>query len=299
MKNIKAVLLFFITLISISTFAQTPAQQLKAIFNANTKQILIAAHRGDWRSAPENSVQALQNSIAKGFDLMELDVKLSKDSVLVVMHDNTLDRSTNGKGKPSDYTLIELKKMRLKNGLGRTTDHQIPTLEEMMKIAKGKILINVDKGNLYLPQVFSVLKSTGTTDQTIVNVTDNTPYDKLKATNVIPSDAYIMAVVGMTKPDALQVIKSYQAHAKSVIQPIFDTDTLVNLNELPKIATQQVIWLNSLWPSLNGGHDDDRAVEKNEKEASWGWLIQKKPSIIQTDRPEELLKYLRARKLHP
>ncbi|MES2653919.1 MAG: glycerophosphodiester phosphodiesterase family protein [Bacteroidota bacterium] len=299
MKNIKAALLFFITSISIPALAQTPAQQLKAIFNANAKQILIAAHRGDWRSAPENSVQALQNSIAKGFDLMELDVKLSKDSVLVVMHDNTLDRSTNGKGKPSDYTLVELKKMRLKNGLGRTTDHQIPTLEEMMKIAKGKILINVDKGNLYLPQVFSVLKSTGTTDQTIVNVTDNTPYDKLRATNIIPSDAYIMVVVGMTKPDALQVIKSYQGHAKSVIQPIFDTDTLANLNELPKIAAQQVIWLNSLWPSLNGGHDDDRAVEKNEKEASWGWLIQKKPTIIQTDRPEELLKYLRARKLHP
>lgn len=298
MKNIIANLLFLAQLIAIQALGQNPSQKLKEVFNANPKQILVAAHRGDWRDAPENSVQALRNSIAKGFDLMELDVKLSKDSVLIVMHDNTLDRSTNGKGKPGDYTVAELKTFRLRNGLGRVTDHQIPTLEEMMKIAKGKILINVDKGHTYLSHVFAVLAATGTIDQTIVNVGDNIAYDKLKDLSQIPEHAYIMVVVGMDRPEALTVIKSYQKKPKSIIQPIFATDTLASLHDLPKIAQKQVLWLNSLWPSLNGGHDDDRAVEKNEKQASWGWLIDKKPSILQTDRPEELLKYLRAQKLH-
>ncbi len=214
------------------------------------------------------------------------------------MHDNTLDRSTSGKGKPGDYTLAELKKLRLRNGLGRVTEHQIPTLEEMMKIAKGKILINVDKGNMYLRQVFAVLATTGTTDQTIVNVTENTPYDQLRANYHLPLNAYLMVVVAMNRPDALSVIKSYQANPKSIIQPIFATDTLVNLKKLPVIAEKQVIWLNSLWPSLNGGHDDDRAVEKDQKQESWGWLIDKRPKIIQTDRPDQLLRYLRAKKLH-
>lgn len=298
MNNRNIAILLFLSLLYIPTFGQNPVQKLKGIFDPSTKHILVAAHRGDWRSAPENSVQALQNCIAKGFDLMELDVKLSKDSVLVVMHDNTLDRSTNGKGKPSDYTLAELKKFKLKNGLGRVTEHQIPTLAEMMLIAKGKILINVDKGNNYLREVFEVLSATGTTNQTIVNVTDNTPYSQLKASVRIPDDVYIMVVVGMVKPGALSVISSYQEHKKSIIQPIFDTDTLSNLTELPKIAAKQVLWLNSLWPSLNGGHDDDRAVEKNQKQESWGWLIEHQPRIIQTDRPEELMQYLKMRKLH-
>lgn len=298
MKIFNAILVFFVGLIAVPALAQNPAQKLQSIFKPNSKQILVAAHRGDWRSAPENSAQALQNSIAKNFDLMELDVKLSKDSVLVVMHDNTLDRSTNGKGKPGDYTLAELKKLRLRNGLGRVTNHQIPTLEEMMKISKGKILINVDKGDMHLPQVFAVLAATGTTNQTIVNVPEHISYHQLKANTNLPDSVYLMVVVRMNKPDALDVIKSYEANPKSVIQPIFDTDTLSSLKELPKISQKQVIWLNSLWPTLNGGHDDDRAVEMNEKQESWGWLIDKKPSILQTDRPEDLLKYLKERKLH-
>ena len=53
------------------------------------------------------------------------------------------------------------------------------------------------------------------------------------------------------------------------------------------------IWLNSLWPSLNAGHDDDRAVELEEPNQSWGWLLEQGASLIQTDRPAPLLNYLK------
>ncbi|MCZ4225424.1 hypothetical protein [Pedobacter rhodius] len=79
---------------------------------------------------------------------------------------------------------------------------------------------------------------------------------------------------------------------------MFDTDTLKNLNTILQIAQKQVIWLNSLWPSLNGGHDDDRAVEENQKQESWGWLIAKQPSILQSDRPADLLIYLKHKGFH-
>lgn len=258
----------------------------------------MASHRGDWRNAPENSMQALSNSIEKGFDLMELDVKMSRDSVMVVMHDNTIDRSTNGKGKVGDYTLEELKKFRLKNGLGRVTGHQIPTLSEMMLAAKGRILINVDKGNDHLDLVFKVLGETSTLDQAIVNVGDDMPYAALRAKNNIPKDAYLMVVVNAKNKDMQALINSYASNKKTVIQPIFDTDTLANLKYFKESKHNHLIWLNSLWPSLNGGHDDDRAVEKNEKEESWGWLIAYKPVFLQTDRPAELLIYLKKKGLH-
>jgi glycerophosphoryl diester phosphodiesterase len=296
-KRFLTLLILFVAGASIA-FAQQPATKLNDVFSGKSKSILVAAHRGDWRKAPENSLKALQSCIEQGFDMMELDVKMTKDSVLVVMHDQTIDRTTNGKGKVSDYTLEEIRKFRLRNGLGRVTLNEIPTFKELMLVAKGKILINVDKGNDHLELVFNVLNETGTTNQSIVNIGDNLELQKLTQTEKIPSDAYIMVVVNMAKPEALDIIKSYLPMKKSMIQPIFTTDTLSNLKSLSLMAKDQRIWLNSLWPSLNGGHDDDRAVEQNQKEESWGWLIAHKPVIIQSDRPEALIKYLHSKKLH-
>jgi len=278
--------------------AQNPEKKLAAAFNRNNKEILVAAHRGDWRNAPENSMKALLNSIDKGFDIMELDVKMTKDSQMVVMHDNTIDRTTNAKGKVSDYTLDEILKFKLKNGLGRVTTHGIPTMKEMMLAAKGKIIINVDKGNDHLKEVFKILEETGTLNQSIVNVGDNIAYAKLKSEEIIPEQAYLMVVVDMKRADAATIMSSYLPNKRSIIQPVFNSDTLKNLKIIPEIAKKQVVWLNSLWPSLNGGHDDDKAVEENRKQESWGWLITKKPSILQTDRPVDLLLYLKQIGLH-
>lgn len=299
MKNRFYFVVFFLIAIDFTAaFAQSPAAKLSAAFNRTNKQILVAAHRGDWRNAPENSLNALLNCINKGFDMMELDVKMTKDSQLVVMHDNTIDRTTNGKGKVSDFTLEEISKFKLKNGLGRVTINPIPTFKEMMLEAKGKILINVDKGNDHLPEVFKVLRETETMQQAVVNVGDNISYQKLISAEKIPADAYIMVVVNMAKSDAMEIIKGYQSAAKSVIQPVFNTDTLSSLQKLPEIAKNQIVWLNSLWPSLNGGHDDDRAVEQNQKKESWGWLTDFNPVFIQSDRPADLIQYLKERKLH-
>lgn len=299
MKNKFSILVLVALLVNLATaFAQNPSTKLNNLFKEKNKEILVAAHRGDWRNAPENSMNALFYCIEKGFDMMELDVKMTKDSQMVVMHDNTIDRTTNGKGKVSDYTLADLQKLRLKNGLGRVTQNQIPTFKEMMLAAKGKILINVDKGNDHLSEVFAVLKETETLNQAIVNIGDNIDLQKLNSEAKIPENASIMVVVNMVNQNALEIIKSYKPFARSVIQPIFNTDTLSNLNELPTIAKTQIIWLNSLWPSLNGGHDDDRAVELKQEEESWGWLIDRKPSILQSDRPTELMNYLKKKKLH-
>ncbi|MEJ7560049.1 MAG: glycerophosphodiester phosphodiesterase family protein [Pedobacter sp.] len=295
----KIVLLLLIAIAAINNaFSQQPATKLANVFSSKNKEILVAAHRGDWRIAPENSIHALLSCIEQGFDMMELDVKMTKDSVLIVMHDQTIDRTTNGKGKVSDYTYEEISKFRLRNGLARVTLNQIPKFHDMMLVAKSKILINVDKGNDHLKEVFNVLNETGTTNQSIVNIGDNIAYQSLIQIEKIPANAYIMVVVDMTKPGAMDLIKTYQPFKNSMIQPIFNTDTLSNINLLPQIATSQRIWLNSLWPSLNGGHDDDRAVEQNQKAESWGWLIDHKPVIIQSDRPKALISYLKERKLH-
>ena len=73
--------------------------------NSTNNYVLVAAHRGDWRNAPENSIQAIKNCIEMGVDMVEIDVRMTKDSALVLMHDNTIDRTTTGEGKVSEWTL--------------------------------------------------------------------------------------------------------------------------------------------------------------------------------------------------
>jgi glycerophosphoryl diester phosphodiesterase len=296
--KLRTSLCLVLLLLGMAVQAQEPREKLLRIINKTNKTILIAAHRGDWRNTPENSMKALLNCIERGYDIMELDVKMTRDSQLVIMHDNTIDRTTNAKGKVSDYTLAEIRKLRLRNGLGRVTGHPIPTLEEMMLAAKDKIIINVDKGNDWLPAVLQVLQKTGTLEQSIVNVGDNIAYQQLIKENDISDKAILMVVADMKLPDAAAIISSYKTRKRSIIQPIFNTDSLTNLNTLPKVSSEQVIWLNGLWPSLNGGHDDDLAVEQADPEAAWGWLISKGASILQTDRPLELQKYLREKKMN-
>lgn len=264
-------------------------------------KVMVAAHRCDWRNHPENSLPALRSAIAMGVDIAEIDLKKTKDGHLIIMHDRTIDRVTNGKGEPGNYTLEEIRKFRLKNGLGRTTDNRIPTFREFLEEAKGKIIIDVDKGYDYLPEVISLLRETGTLRQAIINVNDNTTLEEVEAKyGAIPEDVILMPIVVYNDKEKAQVVvKSFLRRKNTIFQPVWKDDKFIADEDFIALKKQGYgIWLNSLWASLNGGHDDDRAVEKNQRDEAWGWLIQKGASVIQTDRPIHLLKYLRVKKVH-
>lgn len=269
------------------------------LHNPSDKQIMVTAHRGDWRNAPENSLQGFKRAIAMGVDIIELDLNKTKDGVIVIMHDQSIDRTTDGKGKPSDYTLAELKQFHLRNGLGRVTDHTIPTLEEVMLLVKDKVLINLDKSYPYYNEAYQILKRTGTLKQAIFKTDEVYESVKSKYSEILDSITF-MAVVDLDKPSARQTIKDYQQHMNPVAFELnFKTDTSSVLSDNHFINRNgSRIWINSLWASLNAGHDDDTAVDKENTKDSWDWLIAHGATIIQTDRPKELLNYLRKKSLH-
>ncbi len=106
---------------------------------------LISAHRGGPEPGfPENALETFENAAAKQPLIIEFDIALSKDSVLVLMHDDKLDRTTTGTGLVRDYTLEELKDLRLKDNDGQITKFQIPTLTEALKWGKGRVLYTLD-----------------------------------------------------------------------------------------------------------------------------------------------------------
>ncbi|MDR3595386.1 glycerophosphodiester phosphodiesterase [Clostridium sp.] len=104
-------------------------------------KILNIAHRGYSGKFDENTMIAFRKAIEYKADGIETDVQLSKDNIPIIIHDETLDRTTNGKGYVKDYTLEELKKFRTKNG------EEIPTLKELLEFA---VELNIKVLNLEL-----------------------------------------------------------------------------------------------------------------------------------------------------
>ena len=99
---------------------------------------ILVSHRGANREADENTLKAYSKAAEYGMDYIECDPRLTKDGYFVIMHDPVVDRTTNGKGKISEMTLSEIKKLKTKRG------ESVPTLDEVFTLAKEKDL------NVYL-----------------------------------------------------------------------------------------------------------------------------------------------------
>ncbi len=106
---------------------------------------LVIAHRGFSGAAPENTLAAFAGAVACGADMIELDVHLSADGEVAVIHDDTLERTTSGSGLVADYPLAALRGFDAGGWFGREfAGEKIPALEEVLAFCKGKILVNIE-----------------------------------------------------------------------------------------------------------------------------------------------------------
>lgn len=305
MKKNLAIVSVLLTLVGCAGTLEAPAPDNRAetlrrqILAGDTSSVLVVAHRGDWRYAPENSIAAVEHSIAVGVDVVELDLQLTRDSVLVVMHDATLNRTTTGKGAVREWTLDSIRTLKLKNGCGIRTRHPVPTLEEALLAAKDRVLVNLDKADRYFDLVIPVLEKTGTTRQIVMK--GGKPAEEVVALYGKYLDEVIyMPVVNLDLPDAARRIADYASRLRPAAYEFVyaraeDTDMPLRMRDT--LRGHALIWYNTLWDTLCGGHDDDLSLE--DPDAAFGYLIDTLGAcIIQTDRAEYLLSYLRNRGLH-
>lgn len=109
------------------------------------RPIVVSGHRGGMVTGyPENCIESFEKTLTMMPSFFEIDPRLTKDSVIVLMHDATIDRTTTGKGKVSDYTYAELQQFFLKDREGNVTPYKIPTLEECIAWSRGKTILNLD-----------------------------------------------------------------------------------------------------------------------------------------------------------
>jgi glycerophosphoryl diester phosphodiesterase len=113
---------------------------------------LIFAHRGASAHAPENTLQAFELAIQQGADVIEFDTKLSADGRVILIHDQTVDRTTNGSGRVRDFTLSGLRELDAGSHFSNEfRDEKIPTLEEAIELCKGRIRFNFELTNYLTP----------------------------------------------------------------------------------------------------------------------------------------------------
>ncbi len=110
---------------------------------------LVSAHRGDSANAPENTLAALEAAWRAGADMAEIDVQLTRDGQIVLMHDRTVDRTTTGRGYVKDLTLAELRALDAGSRFTpRFRGERVPTLRDVLEWARGRLALLVELKNL-------------------------------------------------------------------------------------------------------------------------------------------------------
>jgi glycerophosphoryl diester phosphodiesterase len=249
----------------------------QAFLSAHSKIVLIAAHRGIHNDFPENSMPAFIKAIELGIDIIEIDVRHTKDDSLVIMHDATVDRMTNGKGRVDEFTLEEIRQLRLTFN-GQVTGEKIPTLEEVLTVAKGKILVDLDLKTNCLPRVLQLVQQTKTENTCLFFLSQDFHDKMLKEKNPelrtlvrTHSEANVDSVFAVTQTEAVHIDKKHNTIAVTT-----------------KIRNNGArVWINAL------GEVDKKAAAGDLE--AYGELMKNGANMIQTDYPALLMKYLKSK----
>jgi glycerophosphoryl diester phosphodiesterase len=187
---------------------------------------LLIGHRGYPARFPENTLAAFEGAIRAGCDMIELDVTLCKDRRLVVIHDDTLERTTSGKGRVRDHTLTEIKRLDAGSWFNaRFAGQRVPELFEVMALAAGRCRVNIeiktsacdadDPADAVERQVVTLVKESDSMDRVIVSSFDRGILERIAAIEAPPPLAFISErPLDSGVLDFLLAIKAFSHHPR-------------------------------------------------------------------------------------
>lgn len=272
---------FFISCASTKN-ATDLSEVLHAFHDPSSKTVLVAAHRGAHMGNFENSIASTKEAIRLGVDIVEADVRTTKDGHIILMHDSSIDRTTTGKGKVEDLTLYEIRKYRLKAPYGRISTETVPTFIEFLKVTKGKIMVDIDMKTDNVKGINAAVKNTGTSTEVFYFDND---YDQLENIKELDRSAQLMprAYSFQMADSAITRFSPPVVH----IDPKFYTEELTDM--LKKNHAR--VWINTLG-------DVDGNIRYGNGEKVLEEILKYGANIIQTDEPEMLLQLLRSKRMH-
>jgi glycerophosphoryl diester phosphodiesterase len=163
---------------------------------------LLIGHRGYPARYPENTLAAFEGAIQAGCDMIELDVTLTRDRKVVVIHDDRLDRTTSGKGSVRERTLEEIKRLDAGSWFdSRFRAERVPELAEVLRLTAGRCMLNIEiktsafeadfPGDAIERQVVESVKTGGAMDRVIISSFDRRILERIAALEDPPAVAFI------------------------------------------------------------------------------------------------------------
>jgi glycerophosphoryl diester phosphodiesterase len=255
---------------------------LKVLHDQSSDTVLTVAHRALHTKYPENSLAAIQHSIDAGLDMIEIDVRQTADGVLILMHDATVNRTTDGEGPVRDLTYEHIKKLTLKTKVDSSLNHPVPSLEEVLYMTKDHILVDLDIKDAPVKKLVNLVNKTGTKDQVLFFEHHNTALD-----SVLFLDSTLMVV---PRADSVKQIPGFlNRYHPPAIQVQLYMATIDVIQQMKSAHSK--VWINAL------GSYDQMAAQGKLK-AAFIPLIASGAKLIQSDRPVLLLDFLREHGLH-
>lgn len=285
------------------------------IQDSSSGYVIVACHRGDWRNWPENSIPAIESVIAMGADIVEIDVRMTSDSVLVLCHDNDVKRTTNfskvfrerpdKSPKVKDLTIDEIKSLSLKrmHQAAAIDTLRMPTLREALECTRGRICVNIDKGYDYYDKVLAITEDLGVTGQVLIKGTKSIEVVARNESSHERNMMY-MPIIDIQKEKGLALFNSYLE--QGVVPPAYEVCWQTSDDDAFPDACRRIreqgarIWVNTIWASLCGGdgNDDDAAYQAQNPGQVYQKYLDLGVSIFQTDRPELLIGWLKEQGRH-
>jgi glycerophosphoryl diester phosphodiesterase len=259
-------------LISLTGISQPPALLPKA-----KHKFIVIAHRGDHTQAPENTLQAYQNAINEGVDYVEIDLRTTKDSQLVIMHDASVYRMTGTKSYVNELSFDSIRSLKV-----RDTAHanwgsfHIPSFKEVLKLCRNHINIYLDFKNASADAAMKEIVAAGMERHVIVYInTPNQLTDWQKTAPEIP----LMLSLPNTYTSKEQVANFVKKYAIALLDGNYNVYTA----EMVRAANAQHV---AVWPD----------IQSDNEHLNWDKALLLGIQGLQTDHPRALIDYLKNKK---
>ena len=239
------------------------------------KRFLVSCHRGCTERAPENTVAAARDALRLGVDLIECDVRTTADGHLVIMHDSTVDRTTDGFGPISGMTLAQVRRLRIRDTrFAAIGVHRVPMLAELVKAVDGRAGFYIDTKDVHPAALKRIIRDPKVIARSFAYISTD---EALLWKQHIP-ELRLMA----TAPNDVRTPKQLQDFVTKFQLSALDGPLTLSKEQVAVAFELGVVYIPD-------------TLTRSEGPEIWADVIARGAGGIQTDRPTALLGFLRKR----
>lgn len=258
------------------------------------RDCLVIAHRGIWQDAPENSLAAIEQAIRDGHDVVEIDIRRTRDGVLVLMHDETLLRRSGFALAVDELVKSDLIRLPLLKRPDLPSTETVPSLGDALSLCRGRILVHLDaKDRSALPDIIACATDLGMAEQVDIWGDLRSDRDLVWFREMVPPGMTKIARIWLDASDVHAQLNRLFALAPQICELRFSSFEQVAMFAPYAKQADIALMVNTLNMVACAGFDDGAAML--DPETVWGRLLDAGVSLIQTDEAAALQQFLTIR----